>query len=40
MVKEQLSIHAELNMYQRMGKSGYAKFVEIQLKKEKFPDCH
>ena len=40
MMKEQLSIHAELNMYQRMGKSGYAKLVEIKLNKEKFQDCH
>ena len=35
-MREQLSAHVELSIYQKMEKSGYVKLVEIQSKKEKF----
>ena len=38
-MREQLSVHVELSIYQKMEKSGYVKFIEIQSKKEKFPSC-
>ena len=38
-MREQLSVHAELSIYQKMEKSGHVKLVDIQSKKEKFPSC-
>ena len=38
-MREQLSVHAELSICQKMEKSGYVKLVEIQSKKDQFPSC-